>query len=91
MRQLTLLRAALTLLLGLPFAFASYSSAQSVFIADLDVEATIYYTTDGSTPTTLSSIYTVPITVSSTETLRAIAVDPNYADSRMATAAYWIK
>jgi hypothetical protein len=35
----------------------------------------IYYTTDGSTPTTGSSVYTGPITVDTTTTLRFFAVD----------------
>lgn len=44
----------------------TYSSAQTVTISDTTSGATIYYTTDGSTPTTSSSHYTTAITVSST-------------------------
>jgi len=50
-----------------------YSSSQTVTLTDPDATATIYYTTDGSTPTTSSNVYSGPITVSSTEVLRARA------------------
>ena len=55
-------------------AAGAYASAQSVSISDATSGATIYYTTDGSTPTTSSTRYASAITVSATETLSAIAV-----------------
>ena len=67
----------------------TYTSAQSVSISDATSGATIYYTTNGTTPTTSSTRYTGPITVSSTETLEAIAAatgDP----SAVASATYTI-
>jgi len=71
-------------------AAGAYTSAQSVSISDATSGATIYYTTNGSTPTTSSTAYTGPITVSSTETLEAIAVDKGDTNSAVASAAYTI-
>jgi hypothetical protein len=71
-------------------AGGTYTSAQSVALSDATSGATIYYTTDGTTPTTSSAKYTGAITVSSTETVQAIAVATGAANSAVASAAYTI-
>jgi hypothetical protein len=68
----------------------TYSSAQNVTISDATPGASIYYTSDGSTPTTSSTQYTAPITVSSTETIQAIATASGYSTSAVASATYTI-
>jgi RHS repeat-associated protein len=67
----------------------TYTSTQTVSITSPDWGATIYYTTDGTTPTASSKQYTIPISVSSTETLKAIAVLGS-TSSTVSTAAYTI-
>lgn len=54
---------------------ASYSGSQTATITCASTGATIYYTTDGTTPTTASRIYNdaQPIQVSSTTTINAFA------------------
>ena len=69
---------------------ASYTSIQSVTISDSTAGAAIYYTTNGTTPTTSSNLYTGPITVSSTVTIKAIAAAPGYSNSGVVTALYTI-
>jgi uncharacterized repeat protein (TIGR03803 family) len=69
----------------------TYSGPQTVSITDATGGAVIYYTTNGKNPTTSSSVYAGPITVSSTETLKADAIAPGCAQSAVASAAYTIQ
>jgi hypothetical protein len=71
-------------------AAGTYASAQSVTISDSTSGATIYYTTNGTTPSTSSSVYSSPITVASTETLEAMATATGYSQSAVGSAAYTI-
>jgi len=74
----------------LSVASGTYNATQSVTITDATPGATIYYTTDGTTPSTSSSVYSGPIAVSSTMTIEAIAEAKNYKPSAVASANYTI-
>jgi N-acetylmuramoyl-L-alanine amidase len=67
----------------------TYTGSQSVTIS-ASSGTTIYYTTNGTTPTTSSSVYRGPIAVSASATIEAIAVETGYNTSPVATAAYII-
>ncbi|HUA62620.1 MAG TPA: chitobiase/beta-hexosaminidase C-terminal domain-containing protein [Verrucomicrobiae bacterium] len=69
----------------------TYGAQQTVAISDSNSNATIYYTTNGTVPTTNSTVYTGPITVASSETIEAIAAASGYAGSSVATATYALR
>jgi N-acetylneuraminic acid mutarotase len=71
-------------------ASGSYPSTQTVALSDATPGAIIYYTTDGTTPTTASTVYSTPITVTSSETITAMAVAGGYSNSDWAFANYTI-
>jgi sugar lactone lactonase YvrE len=73
-----------------PAGFSTLAPA-AVKITNVLANATMYYTTDGSTPTTSSTRYTGPVTVSQTENLQAIAVAPSYSPSATVSGAYVIQ
>lgn len=58
----------------------TYTTSQLVAISK-PAGAAVYYTVDGSTPTANSTLYSAPITVTSTATLRAIGIKAGYQNS----------
>ncbi len=70
----------------------TYSSPQSVYLDDTTPGLTIYYTTNGDTPTTKSTKFNyVNISVTKTETIKAIAVAAGDLQSAVSTATYKIE
>ncbi|AIF82670.1 putative xylanase/chitin deacetylase [Candidatus Nitrososphaera evergladensis SR1] len=70
-------------------AGGSYPSAQSVTLT-ANEQATIYYTTNGSAPTTSSPIYSSPISITATTTLKFFARDTAGNSSPVRTEIYTI-
>jgi N-acetylneuraminic acid mutarotase len=71
-------------------AAGTYATAQWVTISDTTAGADIYYTTNGTAPTTNSAQYIGPIMVDVTETIQAMAIAPNDIESAVASATYTI-
>ena len=67
-----------------------YYPTQNVTINCATAGATIHYTTDGTTPTTSSPVFSTPISVSATTTIKALAVNTGMINSEVATAVYTI-
>ena len=81
---------------ALACATPTFSPAAGAVVSGTEVTisstegATIYYTTDGTTPTSSSSVYSTPIEITSATTIKAFASKSGYDDSEVATAAYTI-
>ena len=73
-----------------------FTPAEGTYYGPTDVTihgqegSTVYYTLDGSNPTTNSAVYSTPITVSQTTTVKAMAV-LNGNNSDVASATYTIE
>lgn len=68
----------------------AYAGAQIVALACSTLNAKIYYTTDGTTPTEESSEYYTPILITASTTLKAVAIRYGWYDSAVLTEAYVI-
>jgi gliding motility-associated-like protein len=69
-----------------------YTATQSVTITCSDPNTQIRYTTNGTTPTATSTLYSAPISVATTTAIRARAFSttPNFAPSFIETNTYFI-
>ncbi|UOE38886.1 chitobiase/beta-hexosaminidase C-terminal domain-containing protein [Chryseobacterium oryzae] len=65
----------------------TYWSTANITLASSTSGVSIYYTTDNTPPTAASSLYTSPFSITSTSTIKAIAVDGtgNLTDSSIAS------
>lgn len=66
----------------------NFSSSVAVTLADTMSGASIYYTTDGTTPTAGSTLYTSPFTLTTNATVNAIAVQTGYSTSAVTSATF---
>jgi parallel beta-helix repeat protein len=69
----------------------TYNTTQTVSLISDDPTATIYYTTDGTDPTSNSTPYTAPLIIDTTTPLKYAAVDPAGNWSPIYTQTYTIE
>ena len=72
-------------------AAGTYSGQINVGLATTTANAVLRFTTDGTTPTAASEVYTAPILVSTTTTIKAIAFAYNHTPSPVASGTYTIQ
>lgn len=65
-------------------------SGTAITLSTTTEDATIYYTIDGTTPTTASIQYTSPIPITTAQTIKAIAVKSGMNNSEVLTVVYTI-
>lgn len=68
----------------------SFTGTQAVTLTTQTAGATIYYTTDGTSPTTKSTRYTAAITIDRSMTLQAVAFKSGMANSDIASFSYTV-
>lgn len=68
----------------------TYTTGQNVTITCATSGATIYYTTNGSDPTAASAVYSAPVSVSSTTTVKALATKSGLTNSNIAVSVLTI-
>ena len=67
-----------------------YDEPIVVRLASITTDAKMYYTLDGSTPTTSSTLYTGAFTISSNCTLSVIGVSPGVSNSRVVQTVFHV-
>jgi hypothetical protein len=67
-----------------------YGPSVTVSLSTPTSGATIYYTLDGSTPTASSSLYSMPLNISATTTVKAAAFKTGVTPSSVVSATYTI-
>jgi hypothetical protein len=73
-----------------PASGSTVTAGSTVTISCETEDAAIYYTTDSTTPTAQSTLYTQPITLNAETTIKAIGIKAGCTDSEVATATYMI-
>ena len=69
----------------------SFLGPQDITLTSATSDAQIYYTTNGSDPTTSSTLYTAPVHLTSTATIKAVAAKAGMATSPIVTSTYNIE
>lgn len=67
-----------------------YSGTQVLQLSGATINENIYYTLDGSDPADTSFVYTQPITIDSTQVIRARIIGPGFVPGPIVTHTYFV-
>jgi hypothetical protein len=68
----------------------TYYVTQNITVSDSTTGHTIYYTVNGSTPTVASPVYSAPVPITQTTTVKAAAIASGYSLSQIGSSTYTI-
>jgi hypothetical protein len=71
-------------------AAGTYTDVQTITINDAAYGATLYYTTDGTTPSPSSLVYKQPFQLNTSAVVKVLVVAPNYTANTTGSAMYTI-
>lgn len=74
-----------------PASGSVVDSGALITISCTTPDARIYYTANGTEPTSASTLYTVPVEIKETTVFKAVAVKEGLEDSKVVTASYTVK
>jgi alpha-tubulin suppressor-like RCC1 family protein len=66
----------------------TFTTGTSITMSTATAGAAIHYTVDGSTPTAVSPVYSTPIDIATTLTVKAVATRPGWTDSTVRSATF---
>jgi len=77
---------------SISLASGTYNNTQTMTLGTSTADASIYFTTDGSTPSSSNgTLYSSPVSIITSQSIKVIVVKPGFVDSVVSSAEYVLK